>query len=107
MIGVLDGQNPHAKLTSEQFEVVAVRRNHGRPMPSRGQRDQRVVLEVSALAAIPIVCVADGSNEAARRPPVVLIRSPRITGQGVDLATVRSAARVPALRRSSDSTTAE
>lgn len=80
----LDRENPHAELPTEQFEVVAIRGDHGRPMPSRRQSDERVVLEVSALAAIPVVRIAQCANEAARLPPIALIRRPWVTRQRLE-----------------------
>ena len=80
----LHGNDLDAQPPSEQLEIFAVRSDDRGAVPSGRQRDQDVILEIAALVAIPIVSIADHSNDAAGIPPVIVIWRPGVPGERVE-----------------------
>src|SRR5436190_10400753 len=72
-------RNPH--MARQKGEIPAVRRDHRRPVPACGERDQRIVLEVAPLLGVPALLIADPSDQAPGLPPVSCGRLPRDAGE--------------------------
>ena len=104
--GLLSGKNRDSQRCSKQFEVRTVGGNDGCSVAPRSECDQRIVLEVSAFVYIPVLLVADDSDEPPGLPPVGDRRFPPDRGQIIKVGN-KALRFTPATRRSSDKTTAE
>jgi hypothetical protein len=77
----LHGEQGQRDLTSQQFEVGAIRGDDRGPVASRGQSNQRIVLKVSSLAAIPTASISDDTDEPSCLPPVGWCGGPLHSGK--------------------------